>query len=202
MVPMHLPSNSRASRDSLWAAFAGGVSAILLTVLLRSLLGTKSLAEVALDGATDGPYPEAFSFLLRNLRDLAKPLFYASVLVAQLGVFMTAWRLTARIKGYHPELPLREIAAALLASAVFIGATLALELFFDARLGSQTSCPEYVAVTAVACGSFALVARLLGSWELRGSTEASSPARRTFLRKAPAIGVGIVGMYLLGREVR
>jgi DMSO/TMAO reductase YedYZ molybdopterin-dependent catalytic subunit len=192
------------SRSSILAALAGGVVALLITVAFRYLLGTKLFAEVALDAATDGPYPEVYSFLLRNLRDLAKPLFYAAVLAAQMVVLVGAWRLTAFLEdGPSSVVPRRAMAAAGIVAAAFLVATGVLELLFDASLGSGTSWPEYLLVTAAAAVTFALSAMLLESLERAGDAtdEAKSASRRALLRKAPAAGIGIVGIYLLGREV-
>ena len=73
-------SSPSSYRPALWCSVVGAAAAIALTVFLRSLLGTRLLAEVLLDVTTDGPSPQDFSFLLRTLEELARPLLLVSVL--------------------------------------------------------------------------------------------------------------------------
>src|SRR6266487_4414594 len=74
----------------------GGLLALVATLILRSLTGTRLLAEVVVDASTFGLQPEGFSFLLKVFGDLGKTLLFTSVLLAQVALFVAAWRWPGR----------------------------------------------------------------------------------------------------------
>ena len=196
-----IPS-SHNRRRSLWCSLIGGTVALALSILLRSLFDTKLLAEIALDGATDGPYPEGFSFLLRNLRELAKPLLFAGVLAGQLAIYVAIWRRTVSVRDDDAGFSGHALVAAFAASVSFLAITVALGLLFDARLGSRTTWPEYLLATLVTSTAFALTTRTLESLDATASApSAENPGRRAFLAKAAALSIGIVAVYVVARQV-
>ena len=108
---------------ALWCSIVGGLAAIALSIFLRSLFGTRLLAEVVLDATTRSTSPENFNFLLRTLESLARPLLFLSVVVGQLAVYLAAWRRTAGMRGHVAGIAVRELTAALAATAFFVVVT-------------------------------------------------------------------------------
>ena len=88
------------SRRPLWCSIIGAVAAIALSFFLRTFFDTRLLAEVILDATTDGAAPENFSFLLKTLEELARPLLFISVSIGQLFVYLAVWRRTEGIRAY------------------------------------------------------------------------------------------------------
>ena len=86
------------SQRPLWCSIVGAIAAIALSFFLRSLFDTRLLAEVVLDATTDGSSPENFSFLLKTLEELARPLLFISVSIGQLVVYLAVWRRTEGIR--------------------------------------------------------------------------------------------------------
>lgn len=190
-----------SSRRALWCSLVGAGAAIALTVFLRSVFGTRLLAEVLLDATTDGSSPENFSFLLKTLEELARPLLFVSVLLAQLAVYVSVWRRTEGIDGHVWGVPKRELTAALVAAGVFVAATVLIGVFFDAELGSSTSGTEYVLVTLFAAIVFALTSRALEMWDASISGAPADSSRRLFLGNGPAVAIGILAVYVVGTQV-
>jgi DMSO/TMAO reductase YedYZ molybdopterin-dependent catalytic subunit len=185
----------------LWCPLVGAVAAIALSVFLRSLFGTKLLAEVVLDATTRGSSPENFSFLLRTLEELARPLLFLSVVVGQAFVYLAVWRRTEGIRRYLLGLNARELTALVASAAVFVVLTILLGAFFDAPLGSSTSWPEYILVTLLCALVFVLVSRALEAWDASMTGAPVDPSRRLFLGKGPAVAIGIFAIYVVGAQV-
>ena len=188
-------------KRALWCSMVGAIAAIALSVFLRSLLGTRLLAEVILDATTDGSSPENFSFLLRTLEELARPLLFISVTIGQLAVYLAVWRRTATLTSYIGGIAVREFAAVLISAGAFIAATAIVGRLFDAGLGSATSWPEYVLVTLLCSIVFVLITRSLEAWDASISGAPADSSRRLFLGKGPALAIGIVGLYVVGAQV-
>jgi DMSO/TMAO reductase YedYZ molybdopterin-dependent catalytic subunit len=195
-------TNSAASdQRALWCSIIGGIAAIALSVFLRSILGTRLLAEVILDATTDGSSPENFSFLLRTLEELARPLLFISVTIGQLAVYLAVWRRTAGLTSYIGGIATRELAAVLISAAAFIAAPAVIGTLFDAGLGSATSWPEYVVVALFCSLVFVLISRSLEAWDASISGAPVDSSRRLFLGKGPALAIGIVAVYVVGAQV-
>jgi len=186
---------------ALWCSIAGGIAAIALTVLLRSLFGTRLLAEVVLDATTSGTNPESFSFLLRTLESLARPLLFISVAIGQLFVYLVAWRRTAGMRRHVAGIASREVVAVLVPTFIFVIATVFFDRLLEAHLNSATSWPEYVLVTLFCSIAFVLITRTLEAWDASITGAPVDPSRRLFLGKGPAVAVGILGIYVLGTQV-
>ncbi len=195
---------NRTSYDlqrALWCSIVGAIAAIALSIFLRSLFGTRLLAEVVLDATTGASDPQSFTFLLRTLESLARPLLFISVTLAQVMVYITTWRRTAGMRQYVAGLSARELVAALIPALLFVAATVVFDRFFDAHLNSATSWPEYVLVTLFCSIVFVLVTRLLEAWDASITGAPVDPSRRLFLGKGPAIAIGILGLYVVGSQV-
>src|SRR5512134_3709620 len=78
--------------DALLPAIVGGLIAIALSLVIRSALHTKQLAEIVLDASSFGLQPRGFSFLLGIFGPAAKPLLFLSVLLAKLSFYVLLWR--------------------------------------------------------------------------------------------------------------
>lgn len=193
--------SSNDLQRALWCSIVGGIAAIALAVFLRSLFGTRLLAEVVLDATTAGTNPESFSFLLRTLESLARPLLFLSVVIAQLFVYVVIWRRTGGMRGHIAGVAARELSAALGSAGVFIAFTVLLDRFFDAHLNSATSWPEYALVTLFCAAVFVLVTRTLEAWDASITGAPADSSRRLFLGKGPAVVVGILGLYVVGSQV-
>src|SRR3954467_3121203 len=79
--------------DALLPAIVGGLLAIALSLVIRSALGTKLVAEIVLDASSFGLQPRGFSFLLGVFGPAAKPLLFTSVLLGKLAFYVFIWRL-------------------------------------------------------------------------------------------------------------
>src|SRR5688572_25909261 len=82
--------------DALLPAITAGLVAIALSLIVRSLAGTKLLAEIVLDASSFGLQPRGFSFLLGVFGELAKPLLFLSVLLGMLAFYVLLWRFVVR----------------------------------------------------------------------------------------------------------
>lgn len=175
----------------------GALGAIALSLVLRSVFGTKLLAEVVLDATTRGSSPEDFSFLLRLFQELARPLLFLSVLAGQLIIYIASWRITALIRSPAA----RGIVVFALCASVMILITAALGSLFDAGLGTATSWPEYVMATALCSAVFVVSTRVLEVWDTSVAGGLADPGRRIVLGKAPAVVVAVVGVYVVGARL-
>lgn len=186
---------------ALWCSIVGGVAAIALSIFLRSLFGTRLLAEIVLDATTQTTSPQDFNFLLRTLESLARPLLFVSVTIGQLAVYLVAWRRTAGLHSHVAGIASRELTAALIPTAVFVFATVLFDQLLDAHLNSATSWPEYVLVTFFCSIVFVVITRMLEAWDATISGAPVDSSRRLFLGKGPAVAVGILGLYVVGSQV-
>jgi DMSO/TMAO reductase YedYZ molybdopterin-dependent catalytic subunit len=180
---------------------AGGASAIAVTLLLRSELGTKLLAEIVVDASTYSLQPEGFSFFLALLGAFGKPLLFASVLLGQLALFAFAWRQRDRFAARFT--PAQTIAiAAVFTFIVLTGISAAFVLATVAGLGSRTTWTEYLLVTAVASSVFGLVGGISEMFPASMPTPSWSPRRdrrREFLAQLPGLVIGGVAFLVIGR---
>lgn len=174
--------------------------AVALAVAARQVAGVRLLAEVVLDATTDGSSPQDFSFLLRSLQDLARPLLFATVILGQIIAYAASWRLTSVLQR-EDGLPLRQAAAALVSFAAIAVFTLLLGLVFDAGLGSQTTWPEYLLVVAGCAAVFAIAAAAVEAWTAGAGREPKDARRRLLLGKGSAVAAGAIAVYVLGAQV-
>src|ERR1700730_9112972 len=107
------------------APLVGALIAIVATLLLRSLTGTKLLAEVVIDATTFGLQPKGFSFLLALFGALGKPLLFASILLTEIALFAAAWQWCGR-RLQAVSVPKQALVAAFIAGAVVLLVTAAL----------------------------------------------------------------------------
>src|SRR3954447_27088313 len=132
--------------DALLPAIVGGLLAIALSLVIRSALGTKLVAEIVLDASSFGLQPRGFSFLLGVFGPAAKPLLFTSVLLGNLAFYVLLWRtITQRFPTWSLG---RTIAAAIVASAaILLVFSVALILLTPAELGSRTTWQAYFGAT-------------------------------------------------------
>jgi DMSO/TMAO reductase YedYZ molybdopterin-dependent catalytic subunit len=178
----------------------GGLIALVATLLLRSLTGTRLLAEVVVDASTFGLQPEGFSFLLKVFGALGKTLLFTSVLLAQVALFVAAWRWPRRQA--IPVLKQAVIAAAIVAAVVLV-LTAALVALTPAGLGSHTAWPQYVAVTLFASAVYAAVTLTLETLPQAAPVGVDSPAgpgRRRFIAAVPLLLLG-GAVIIIGRQI-
>ncbi|HLF72486.1 MAG TPA: molybdopterin-dependent oxidoreductase [Dehalococcoidia bacterium] len=187
-----------APSRSTWPALVGGAVAVAMSILARSIFGTKLLAEVFVDATTDLLQPKGFSTLLRLFDSAGKPMLFASVLIGEVLLFAVAWRLASRLPTRGRAFVTAEACAVLL-----LLTTLLLVAITDAGLGSRTTWPEYTIVTLAIAAAYALVA---GGIELADTTTAGAAdlapnaSRRQLLVKAPAILLGAGAVYVIGHQ--
>ena len=86
---------------SSWPAAVGGAVAVALSILLRSIWGTKLLAEVFVDATTDALQPKGFSFFLSVFDAAGKPLLFLTILLGEVLLFVAAWRLLTAFGSRH-----------------------------------------------------------------------------------------------------
>lgn len=194
-----------SSFRSPWPALAGGLIAIAASLLIRTTVGARTLAEIVVDASTYGLQPRGFSFLLSLLGGAGKPLLFATVIAAQVAVYVLAWRWTV---GRHsrgaPVFRDALVAGALAAGSVLL-VSLALVQFTAADLGSRTTWPAYALVTIL---TSALYAGGVGLWTLAleaapGATASGEAAagRRWFLVRIPVMVLGGAALFVIGRQV-
>src|SRR6185295_9967641 len=142
--------------DALLPAIVGGLLAIALSLVLRSAIGTKLLAEIVLDASSFGLQPRGFSFLLGVFGPAAKPLLFMSVLLGKLAFYVLLWRtITQRFPMWSLS---RTVGVATVSSALILLAfSVALIVLTPAELGSRTTWPAYAGATLLTCATFAFI---------------------------------------------
>ena len=201
---------------AFWPGFVGGVVAVAGSLLLRSTLGTATLAEVVTDASTFALGPERFSYLLDQFGADAKPLLFLGVVGGQLalycgvativGVAILLWRSSAgdsRTLTAVGHVYAATAQAALVATALLItsGGMIATT---PADLPSRTGWPEFVLAIIGMGVAYGIVTELL-RLDLRRSTtdeEGSSTfSRRSFLRGAAGLAAAAGASLFVSREV-
>jgi DMSO/TMAO reductase YedYZ molybdopterin-dependent catalytic subunit len=189
----------------LVGATLGGLVAIAATLLIRPITGTALLAEIVVDASSDRLRPSGFSFFLDLFGAGAKPLLFLSVVLAQLLLFVVIWRPASQLL---QRSLLRGILRATIApTLVLLLASLAMIQFSEAKLGSRTGWPEYLAVTLLSCGLYALVAAgfMMATQQPADSaarSEADAFGRRRAVALLPVLGLGAVASYIIARALK
>ena len=194
-------SGGRNPYASPWPGVLGGLVAVAAALLLRSLSGTRLLAELVVDATTYLLQARGFSFLLSLFGAVGKPLLFLTVLALELLLYALAWRLLGARVGRERGLLAGLATGALLAAALLVLAGLALAGLPETGLGSQTTAAEYVLVTLFASLLYAAVAGLYAASavETPAGEVASSPSRRALLGRLPALALGGAAAILIGR---
>src|SRR3954454_14810284 len=92
------------------APLAGGLLGVAATIILRTAIGARLLAEVVVDASTYVLQPRGFSFLLETFGHLGKSLLFASVLIGETLVYLIVWELVPRL--VHASSTVRAVVAA------------------------------------------------------------------------------------------
>jgi DMSO/TMAO reductase YedYZ molybdopterin-dependent catalytic subunit len=192
-----------------YPAALGGLVAIAAAIVLRTLIGTRLLAELVLD-ATLGFLPgESFSTLLGVFGPYGKALFFASTLLAILAFFIVVWARSKRRLGLSSEAVTRiALLAGIAAFALPLLASVLLVLLTDAVLRG-TSWLEYAFVTALTAGLFAGVAGLqtlsatASEYDrLQIDSPPESDGRRRVLQLVPGLALGGLAIMVIARTLR
>ena len=200
----------------VWPGFVGGLVAIAGSLLLRSLQGTATLAEIAADATSFIIGPQRFSYLLDKLEGNAKALLFLGVLLGQFALY---W-LLAVVVGYlarrrwgqesqghaRPTQHLTPFALqAGLATGALLITSVGLIAFTPADLPSRTGWHEY----ALAIGSMAIVYAVIAEGLRIASSKTEQPestgggqalSRRRFFQAASGLAA-VVAAAFVSREV-
>jgi DMSO/TMAO reductase YedYZ molybdopterin-dependent catalytic subunit len=193
----------------LYPPFVGALVAIAAAILLRTLIGTRLIAELVLDAMLGVLPGESFSELLGVFGPYGKALFFASTLLALFVFYVAVWAELKRRLGPEREALTRLAASAAAVSfAVLMAVSVILVLFTDAELRA-TSWTEYTLVTALTSGLFAGIAgaQTLGtpaSEYDRLSVDAppASNSRRHVLQLVPGLALGGLAMVVIAQTLR
>jgi DMSO/TMAO reductase YedYZ molybdopterin-dependent catalytic subunit len=190
--------------DALLPAIVGGLVAIALSLIVRSLAGTKLMAEIVLDASSFGLQPRGFSFLLGIFGELAKPLLFLSVLLGKLAFYVLLWRFVMR--RFESWSLTRRMSVAVVACTVILSVFSAvLILLTPAELGSRTSWPVYLGVTLLTSTAFALVAGghvVLAKPHEYGPLGTSNSSRRQLILQIPELALAVLSIGVIVRHLR
>lgn len=193
----------RHTIDALLPAIAGGLIAIALSLVIRSALDTRLLAEIVLDASSFGLQPRGFSFLLGIFGPAAKPLLFLSVLLGKLAFYVLLWRtVTERLALW--SLIRKAAVAAIASAAILLSFSVVLILLTPAELGSRTTWPAYIGVTLLTSATFALIAGayLALTTPLEFETlEARDASRRAVMVRLPALMLGVIASVVIVRRL-
>ena len=192
-----------------YPAALGGLVAIAAAILLRTLIGTRLLAELVLDAMLGVLPGEGFSTLLGVFGPYGKALFFASTLLGILVFYVVVWaRLKRRVGPSREAVTRLAVLAAIASFALLLLAGIVLVVFTDAVL-RNTSWFEYALVTALTSGLFASIAGLqtlsaTASEYDRLSVDAppASSSRRHALQLVPGLALGGLAMVVIARTLR
>ncbi len=152
--------NRTALLADFWPPLVGGLVAIAGALLVRTLIGTRLLAEIALDAMVSVMPGEDFSSLLGVFGPYGKALFFLSVLVAQLAAYVIVLMRVRRYAGAKTETTRVALGAGLAATVIFLAAGVILISFTTATLGRDTGWLDFSLVTALLSGIYVSVAGL------------------------------------------
>jgi DMSO/TMAO reductase YedYZ molybdopterin-dependent catalytic subunit len=192
-----------------YPAALGGLVAIAAAILLRTLIGTRLLAELALDAMLGVLPGESFSTLLGVFGPYGKALFFGSTLLAILVFYVVVWARSKRRVGASRAAVTRLAAlAAAMAFSLLLFASVVLVLLTDAVL-RNTGWFEYVLVTALTSGLFAGIAgvQTLGATasdydRLSVDSPAENEGRRHVLQLVPGLALGGLALVVIARTLR
>jgi DMSO/TMAO reductase YedYZ molybdopterin-dependent catalytic subunit len=187
----------------------GGLVAIAAAIVLRTLIGTRLLAELALDAMVGYLPGESFSDLLGVFGPYGKALFFASTLFAIFVFYVVVWlRLRRELGPGREVISQLSVMAALATFAVVLIVSMVLVLVTDASL-RDTSWTEYALVTALTSVLYAGVAgvQTLGATatdydRLSKDAPPASASRRHLLQLVPGLAVGGLALVVIARQLR
>jgi DMSO/TMAO reductase YedYZ molybdopterin-dependent catalytic subunit len=192
----------------LWPPIVGGLVALAAALILRSLTGTRLFAEVALDAMVDVLPGKSFSSLLGTFGHYGKVLFFVSVLVGELALYVGVWFGLRRYARRWTDSILRIAAtAAAVSGLTLLVVTELLILVTSTKLGRGTGWFEYAFATALFSGLYASIAGLqsLGVAPLpedRTPDDGRRESRRRFLERIPGLALGGLALIVIVRVLR
>ena len=193
--------NRTALLADFWPPLVGGLVAIAGALLVRTLIGTRLLAEIALDAMVSVMPGEDFSSLLGVFGPYGKALFFLSVLVAQLTAYVIVLMRVRRYAGAKTETTRVALGAGLAATVIFLAAGVILISFTTATLGRDTGWLDFSLVTALLSGIYVSVAGLQSIGALSNAEGAESDARRRLLQLIPGVAFGGLAILVIGRAI-
>jgi DMSO/TMAO reductase YedYZ molybdopterin-dependent catalytic subunit len=194
--------NRTALLADFWPPFLGGLVAIAGALLLRTLSGTRLLAEVSLDSMLSVMPGQDFSSLLGVFGPYGKALFFFSALVAQLAVYVIVWMRVRRIAGVNAETARVAVGAGLITALLFILVAVVLVSITTATLGMHTGWLDFAFATLFFSAIYASVAGLQslgGLSDTEGTVESES--RRRLLTRIPGVALGGLAILVIGRAI-
>jgi DMSO/TMAO reductase YedYZ molybdopterin-dependent catalytic subunit len=195
--------NRTAILADLWPPLLGGLVAIASALLVRTLAGTRLLAEISLDATLSVLPGENFSSLLGVFGPYGKALFFLSALMAQLAVYLIVWMRVRRYAGADAATARVAVGAGLVTALIFLAAAVILISVTTAMLGQYTGWLDFSFATLMFSGIYASVAGLqsLGGLSDREAT-ADSESRRRFLTRIPGVALGGLAILVIGRSLQ
>jgi DMSO/TMAO reductase YedYZ molybdopterin-dependent catalytic subunit len=195
--------NRTALLADLWPPLLGGLVAIAGALLLRTLSGTRLLAEVSLDAMLSILPGESFSSLLGVFGPYGKALFFLSALIAQLAVYAVVWMRVRRYAGAEAPTARVAIGAGLATALLFLVAAVALISITTASLGQYTGRLDFAFATLLFSAIYASVAGLQslgGISDTEGTVESES--RRRLLSRIPGFALAGLAILVIGRAIQ
>ena len=195
--------NRQALLADFWPPLLGGLVAIAGALLLRTLSGTRLLAEVSLDAMLSVLPGQNFSSLLGIFGPYGKALFFVSALLAQLAVYVVIWMRVRRYAGAGAETARVAVGSGLVVSFVFLAVAFVLISATTATLGQYTGWLDFGFATLLFSAIFASVAGLQSLGGLADSEgSAESQSRRRFLTRIPGVALGGLALIVIGNAIR
>lgn len=194
--------NRTAIFADLWPPLLGGLVAIAAALLVRTLAGTRLLAEIALDAMLSVLPGQDFSSLLGVFGPYGKALFFLSALIAQLAAFVVIWMRVRRFAGADAETSRVAVGAGLLTAVLFLVVAALLISVTTATLGRYTGWLDFTAATLLFSAIYAGVAGLQalgGLSDTEGTVESES--RRRFLSRIPGVALAGLAILVIGRAI-
>jgi hypothetical protein len=181
------------------AGLVSGLAMVAFTIAVRVLLNALTITELAADWFTSVLPPEVIDYLLESLSYSAKPLMFASLLVAQvlLGGLLGLALITVRTLGAVGRLPIWLWAPMLAVGLWAVSMVTLVPVFAGGFFGS--SVPAGAAGFMLASlGAYVVYGASLGyllSWNTRRGREAPNPATRRLVLRRLATWA-IIGLVL------
>jgi DMSO/TMAO reductase YedYZ molybdopterin-dependent catalytic subunit len=195
--------NRTAILADLWPPLLGGLVAIAGALLLRTLSGTRLLAEVSLDAMLSVLPGENFSSLLGVFGPYGKALFFLSALLTQLAVYVVVWMRVRRYAGADAETARVAVGSGLATALLFLAAAAVLITLTTATLGQYTGWLDFALATMLLSAIYASVAGLQslgGLSDTEGTVESES--RRRFLSRIPGFALAGLAILVIGRAIQ
>lgn len=194
--------NRPALLADFWPPLLGGLVAVAAALLVRTLAGTRLVAEISLDAMLSIMPGQDFSSLLGAFGPYGKALFFFSVLLAQLALYVLVWMRVRQYAGANAATSRVAIGSGLLASLIFLILAAVLIAITTSTLGHDTGWLDFAFATVMFSAIYAGVAamQLLGGF---GETESSveNDSRRRLLRLIPGVALGGLAILVIGRAL-